>query len=160
MVEVQTGHPWKTIHFDNIFGPLVVCFHIIIVIIMINISLMIIIFSKLVLFEPKKKSTKISCSSYGVLMNMMWLIHAWKIVFIYFVKYLKDRWMWVSKLIGYWEGEGLVPKDRIDDLSADACSLLRALIKWSFVEVVEGALEELIHFRDFFGLIKILKCEA
>jgi hypothetical protein len=60
--------------------------------------------------------------------------------------------MWVSKLIGYWEGEGLVPKDRTGDLSADACSLLRALIKWSFVEVVEGALEELIHFHDFFGL--------
>jgi hypothetical protein len=37
--------------------------------------------------------------------------------------------MWVLKLIGYWEGKGLVPKDRIGDLSANACSLLRALIK-------------------------------
>jgi hypothetical protein len=39
----------------------------------------------------------------------------------------------------------LVPKDKIGDPSADACSLLRALIKWSFVEVVEGALEEFVH---------------
>jgi disease resistance protein RPS2 len=50
-------------------------------------------------------------------------------VFFYFAKYLKDHRVWVLKLIGYWEGEGLVPKDKIGDPSADACSLLRALIK-------------------------------
>jgi len=26
-LKFKHGHPWKTIHYDNIFGPLVVCFH-------------------------------------------------------------------------------------------------------------------------------------
>jgi hypothetical protein len=27
MVEVQTWSPWKIVHCDNIFDPLVMCFH-------------------------------------------------------------------------------------------------------------------------------------
>jgi hypothetical protein len=50
--------------------------------------------------------------------------------------------MRVLELTAYWELEGLVPKDGIGDPSADTRSLLRAWIKWLFIKVVEGALEE------------------
>jgi disease resistance protein RPS2 len=62
--------------------------------------------------------------------------------YFYFAAYPENHPVRVSELIAYWEGEGLVPRDGIDDLNADARSLLKALIKKSFIEVVEGTLEE------------------
>ncbi len=62
--------------------------------------------------------------------------------FLYFAAYPENYSVQVSELIAYWEGEGLVPRDNIGEPSAEARSLLKALIRRSFIEVVKGALEE------------------
>jgi len=62
--------------------------------------------------------------------------------FFYFAAYPENHPVRVSELIAYWEGEGLVPRDETDDLYVDARSLLKTLIKKSFIEVVKGTLEE------------------
>jgi hypothetical protein len=50
-------------------------------------------------------------------------------LFFYFVAYPENHPVQVSELIAYWEGEGLAPRDGVGDPSADARSLLKALIK-------------------------------
>ncbi len=49
--------------------------------------------------------------------------------FFYFATYLEDYSVSISKLITYWEGEGLVPRDGIGDPSADDRFLLKVLTK-------------------------------